>query len=143
MIPESDRQFGIVQAVRRDSRITRVGRVLRPMGLDELPQLLNIWLGEMSLVGPRALAIGEVSSDRHGNRITYEQVPGFQERLTVRPGLTGIATIYIPKDSWADRKFRYDKLYVRKQSVWLDLRLILLSLWISISGKWETRMRKV
>jgi lipopolysaccharide/colanic/teichoic acid biosynthesis glycosyltransferase len=113
------------------------------MGLDELPQIINIFLGEMSFVGPRSLAVGEIVYDKKGQVVRYEDVSGFWERLSVRPGLTGLATIYIPKDVTPRHKFRYDCLYVRKQSFWLDLRLIVLSFWISFRGKWETRGKKV
>lgn len=143
MVAHSDREYGIRQAEEDDHRITRLGKVLRAMGLDELPQVINIFQGQMSLVGPRSLAVGEIVKDDAGRVVRYEDIPGFRERLRVRPGLTGIATIYIPKDSSPYRKFRYDLLYIRKQSFWLDLRLILLSFWISLRGKWETRGIKV
>lgn len=143
MIPESDAKYGIRQAVKNDSRITRIGKPLRAMGLDELPQLLNILKGEMSFVGPRALAIDEIVNDGKGNLITVEQVPGFFERLAVRPGLTSLATIYLPKDAPPRKKFAYDLVYVKSQSLRLDLELIVLSFWISFRGKWETRSRKV
>jgi lipopolysaccharide/colanic/teichoic acid biosynthesis glycosyltransferase len=112
------------------------------MGLDELPQVINIFRGEMSFVGPRSLAVGEIVRDGRGNVVEYEDVPFFWERLSVRPGLTGLATVYLPKDVPPLRKFRYDLLYIRKQSFWLDLRLIFLSFWISFRGKWETRGKK-
>jgi lipopolysaccharide/colanic/teichoic acid biosynthesis glycosyltransferase len=142
MAPDSDQKFGLRQASENDPRITRIGRVLRAMGLDELPQILNILAGEMSFVGPRSLAVGEIVNDEKGRNIPYEDIPGFQERLQVRPGLTGLATIYIPKDASPLRKFRYDLFYIRRQSIYLDLHLIALSFWISFRGKWETRARK-
>jgi lipopolysaccharide/colanic/teichoic acid biosynthesis glycosyltransferase len=142
MAPDSDQKFGLRQASENDPRITRIGRVLRAMGLDELPQILNILAGEMSFVGPRSLAVGEIVNDEKGRNIPYEDIPGFQERLQVRPGLTGLATIYIPKDASPLRKFRYDLFYIRRQSIYLDLHLIALSFWISFRGKWETRTRK-
>jgi len=142
MIPNSDKDFGIKQAKENDSRITTVGRVLRAMGLDELPQLINIFLGNMSFVGPRSLAVGEIVKDKRGNMVEYEDINGFWERLRVRPGLTGLATIYIPKDAPPCQKFRYDLIYIQKQSFWLDIRLIVLSFWISFRGKWETRGKK-
>lgn len=143
MVTHSDDAYGIVHAKENDDRITRAGRLMRAMGLDELPQIINIFLGQMSFVGPRSLAIGEIVTDESGQQIKYEEVPGFWERLQVRPGLTGIATIYIPKYSSPYRKFRYDLLYIRKQSFWVDVRLILLSFWISFRGKWESVERKM
>jgi len=142
MVPNSDQDFGIKQARENDPRITKVGKILRAMGLDELPQLLNIFRGDMSFVGPRSLAVGEIVKDEKGNVVKYEEIPGFWERLRARPGLTGLATIYIPKDATSRRKFRYDLIYIRKQSFWLDIRLIVLSFWISFRGKWETRGKK-
>jgi lipopolysaccharide/colanic/teichoic acid biosynthesis glycosyltransferase len=142
MVPHSDRVFGIKQATENDARITRVGRVLRAMGLDELPQMISIFLGEMSFVGPRALAVGEILHDEKGRRVDYEEIPDFWKRLSVRPGLTGVTTIYKAKDISPRKKFRYDLLYIRKQSFWLDLRLIIMSFWISFRGKWEHREKK-
>jgi lipopolysaccharide/colanic/teichoic acid biosynthesis glycosyltransferase len=142
MRPNADEEFGIVQAKENDPRITRVGRILRSMGLDELPQIINIFLGEMSFVGPRSLAVGEKINDSKNHQVQYEDITGFRERLYVRPGLTGLATIYIPKDTTPRHKFRYDLLYIRKQSFCLDLYLIVLSFWISFRGKWETRSKK-
>jgi lipopolysaccharide/colanic/teichoic acid biosynthesis glycosyltransferase len=142
MLPNSDKDFGIKQATEDDPRITRVGRILRSTGLDELPQLINILKGDMSFVGPRSLAVDEIVKDRHGRVVKYEEVPGFWDRLNVQPGLTGLATIYNRKDIPPCYKFRYDFLYIRKQSIWLDLRLILLSFLISFRGKWETRGKK-
>jgi len=141
MVATSDRDFGVRQATRHDRRITRVGHFLRATGLDELPQLINILRGDMSFVGPRALSTDE--RDQCGVPIRYEGTPGFATRLMVRPGLTGLATIYLPKDASSRRKFRADLLYVRRLSLWLDVRLVLLSFWISFRGKWETRTQKV
>jgi len=138
MVVNADR---LRQATKDDDRVTRVGRLMRVCGMDELPQLLAIFRGEMSFVGPRALAVGEV--DAHAQPMQYEDVPGFLTRLSVRPGLTGLATIYLPKDASPRRKFAVDALYVRRLSLGLDVRLILLSFWISFRGKWETRGRKI
>lgn len=143
MVPDSDERYGIRPAQADDERITRVGKRLRAMGLDELPQLVNILKGEMSFVGPRALAVGEKVDDGRGNLITVEEAPGFYERLAVRPGLTSLATVRLPKGASPRKKFAYDRLYVRRQSTRLDLLLIALSFWISFRGKWEARERKV
>jgi lipopolysaccharide/colanic/teichoic acid biosynthesis glycosyltransferase len=140
MLNEDEPTCSVRQASADDRRITRVGRLLRATGLDELPQILNIFRGDMSFVGPRALSVEEHTQD--GVPLRYEEVPGFSTRLLVRPGLTGIATIYLPKDAPARRKFRADALYIRRLSFWLDLRLVALSFWISFRGKWETRDRK-
>ena len=132
----------VTQAVVDDERVNAVGRVLRATGMDELPQFFNILKGDMSFVGPRALALDEaVIVD--GNRVTYDQSPVFNKRQVVRPGLTGIATIYLPKDAPPNEKFEKDLLYIEKQSFGLDLKLIFLSLWISVRGKWETREKKL
>jgi len=132
-----------IQAKENDHRITRVGKFLRAMGLDELPQLLCIWKGDMSFVGPRALAINEVIIDEKGIEINNQQIPGFWERLSIRPGLTSLSTVYLRKDIHPRKKFVLDLFYLEKQSFWLDLRLVILSFWISIRGKWETREKKV
>lgn len=133
----------VIPATVGDARVTRVGRFLRATGLDELPQLLNIWRGELSFVGPRALAVGETAEIEPGKRVAYEEIPTFTERLQVPPGLTGLATIYLNKDAPLREKLDYDLRYVRERGLLLDLKLIALSFWISIRGKWESRTPKV
>ncbi|HYM25134.1 MAG TPA: sugar transferase, partial [Vicinamibacterales bacterium] len=71
-----------------------------------------------------------------------DAIPGFAERVSVPPGLTGIAQIYAPRDVTRRQKFRFDRLYIRRQSFLLDLRLILLSFWITFRGTWEAREKK-
>jgi lipopolysaccharide/colanic/teichoic acid biosynthesis glycosyltransferase len=131
-----------VQAGQEDPRITRVGGFLRACAMDELPQLWNIFRGDMSFVGPRALPINEIQSSESNKDIPDEAIPGFKERLAVRPGLTGIAQIYADRDTTRARKYRYDLLYIRRQSFWLDIRLIVLSFYISFRGRWEVRGSK-
>jgi lipopolysaccharide/colanic/teichoic acid biosynthesis glycosyltransferase len=142
MIPDAEAGVGALQAAEHDPRITRVGRIMRATAMDELPQLWNIFRGEMSFVGPRALRPGEIDSGSDGRHVAMEQIPGYAERHTVRPGLTGIAQIFAPRDVPRRDKFRYDSLYVRNQSLALDVRLILLSFWITFRGRWEHRGRK-
>jgi lipopolysaccharide/colanic/teichoic acid biosynthesis glycosyltransferase len=139
---DAEAATGAVQAVADDPRVTRVGRFMRATAMDELPQLWNIFCGDMSFVGPRALRPGEIEAGSNGRFVRLEEVPGFAARVTVRPGLTGIAQIYAPRDVPRRQKFRYDRLYVRRRSWWLDARLILLSFWISVQGTWEVRGRK-
>jgi lipopolysaccharide/colanic/teichoic acid biosynthesis glycosyltransferase len=142
MIPDAEGRSGPVQSGANDPRVTRLGRVLRATAMDELPQLWNIFRGDMSFVGPRALRPGEIEVNGRGTVERLEDVPGFAARCAVRPGLTGVAQIYAPRDIIRRHKFRYDRVYIRRQSFWLDLRLILLSFWITFRGTWETRGRK-
>jgi lipopolysaccharide/colanic/teichoic acid biosynthesis glycosyltransferase len=140
MIPNADRTL---QATADDPRVTRVGRILRATAFDEIPQLLNIWRGEMSFVGPRALPINERQIREGDTELPDEEVPGFVERLRVRPGLTGIAQIWAPRDIPRRHKFKYDVFYLKKQSFWLDMKLIVLSFWITFRGRWEAREKKI
>jgi lipopolysaccharide/colanic/teichoic acid biosynthesis glycosyltransferase len=141
MRPDAETMTGPLQATADDPRVTRVGRLMRAAAMDELPQLWNIFRGDMSFVGPRALRPGEI--EREGeDAVPLEAVPGYTRRITVRPGLTGLAQVYAARDISRRQKFRYDALYVRKRSMWLDVRLILLSFWISFLGRWESRSRK-
>ena len=141
MRTDAESGVGAVQALEDDPRVTRVGRFMRKTAMDELPQLWNIFRGDMSFVGPRALRPGEVEASG-GGFVPIDRIAGYAARTAVRPGLTGIAQIYAPRDVPRRQKFRYDRLYVRRQSMWLDLRLILLSFWISFLGTWESRGRK-
>jgi rhamnosyl/mannosyltransferase len=142
MIADAESRTGPIQSGSNDPRVTRVGRVLRATAMDELPQLWNIFRGDMSFVGPRALRPGEIEVNGQGTVERLEDVPGFGQRCAVRPGLTGVAQIYAPRDVVRRHKFRYDRLYIRRRSLWLDLRLILLSFWITFRGTWEARGRK-
>jgi len=143
MIKDAEKGRGAVQAVAHDPRVTKVGRILRATAMDELPQLLNILKGDMSFVGPRALRPHE--QEVHGNpdHRAIEDIPGYQARHAVRPGLTGLTQVYLPGDTPRRKKFRYDLLYIRRRSFWLDLKLIVLSFWITFRGKWESREDKV
>jgi lipopolysaccharide/colanic/teichoic acid biosynthesis glycosyltransferase len=138
---DAERTTGPVQARAGDTRVTRVGRLMRATAMDELPQLWNIFRGDMSFVGPRALRPGEIEIEG-GHPVPLEAVPGYADRIIVRPGLTGVAQVYAPRDVSRRRKFRYDRLYIRRRSFGLDIRLILLSFWISFRGTWESRDRK-
>jgi len=138
---DAERVTGPLQARQGDKRITRVGRVIRATAMDELPQLWNIFRGEMSFVGPRALRPGEIEMEG-GSPVPLEAVPGYADRILARPGLTGVAQVYAPRDISRRSKFRYDRLYIRRRSFALDVRLILLSFWISFRGTWESRGRK-
>jgi lipopolysaccharide/colanic/teichoic acid biosynthesis glycosyltransferase len=125
---------GAAWTMDHDPRITRVGRVLRRTALDELPEVINIWKGDMSLVGPRALDVAE-------QRSLEGLIAGFEDRLQVRPGLTGLAQVYDARDD-AREKYRYDLEYVQRMSPWLDMKLLILSVRNTLGVKWDRRSGK-
>lgn len=143
MVVDAERESGAVQATANDPRVTRVGRRLRATAFDELPQLWNILRGDMSVVGPRPLRPGEADTTADGRLLPLAAIPGYEARHRVRPGLTGLAQVYAPRDLPRTGKFRYDMLYQRRAGLCLDLRLILLSFWITARGRWEDREAKV
>jgi lipopolysaccharide/colanic/teichoic acid biosynthesis glycosyltransferase len=143
MVPDADRRFGLMQAREHDPRITRVGRLLRATAMDELPQLWNILVGDMSFVGPRPLVPGEVEVRGNGDLIPLDAIPGYRERHLVRPGLTGLTQVYAPRDIARANKFRLDRLYLKRAGFWLDVKLILVSFWITGRGEWEKRNRRI
>lgn len=142
MIPDAEARVGALQAAEGDVRVTRIGRIMRVTAMDELPQLWNIFRGDMSFVGPRALRPGEIEVRGSGEHVAMEDIPGCAERHSVRPGLTGIAQIFAPRDATRRHKFKFDLIYIENQSFWLDVRLIALSFWITFRGRWEHRGRK-
>jgi lipopolysaccharide/colanic/teichoic acid biosynthesis glycosyltransferase/VanZ family protein len=143
MIVDAEKDRGPVQAVENDARVTKIGRILRATAMDELPQLWNIFKGDMSFVGPRALRPHEKEVYGNPDERSMEKIPGYRDRHAVKPGLTGLTQVFLPGDTPRRKKFRYDLLYVRKRSFWLDLKLIALSFWITFRGKWESRANKV
>jgi lipopolysaccharide/colanic/teichoic acid biosynthesis glycosyltransferase len=143
MVPDAEKYVGALQAAEGDPRVTRTGAIMRATAMDELPQLWSIFIGDMSFVGPRALRPGEIEVLGDGRMEALEEVPGYEHRARVRPGLTGVAQIYAPRDVPRRNKFRYDRLYVERQSFWLDVRLIATSFWITFRGRWESRASKL
>jgi lipopolysaccharide/colanic/teichoic acid biosynthesis glycosyltransferase len=113
-----------VWATPDDPRITRVGKLLRLYRLDELPQLVNVLLGDMDLVGPRPEQPAIFARLR-------EVIPGYQARQRVRPGITGWAQINLHYDSSIDdvrRKLAFDLEYIGRRSLTEDLRIMLRTL---------------
>lgn len=117
-----------------DKRVTRLGRLLRKTGLDELPQVLSIWKGDLSLVGPRALDVDE-------QRVIEQRLPAFRERLRVRPGFTGFAQVFDRTDD-CEAKLVYDLEYIRRMSPRLDLYLLLRSAGNTLLARWDSRSGK-
>ena len=120
-----------------DLRITKVGRVLRKLHLDELPQLWNVAKGEMSLVGPRP--------ERPEICINLEEeISGYHDRHQVKPGITGLAQVNLPPDQTIEdvqRKQILDLRYIEEANAWLDLRMILATTLRMIGLKGETVMK--
>ena len=113
-------------------KVTKAGRFLRATAMDELPQLVNILRGDMSFVGPRPLLPSEVE----------ELDPDkFSTRSSVRPGLTGLAQVCADKYISNQKKIEYDLRYVNSRSFWLDIKLILRSISITVKRKWEAESR--
>ncbi len=143
MVPDAESMTGPVQASGDDRRVTRIGRLLRTTAMDELPQLWNIFAGDMSFVGPRPLRPGEIEVRGDGRLVRLEEIRGYAERHSIRPGLTGLTQLYAPRDISRTSKFRLDRLYLKRASFCLDVRLILLSFWITGRAEWERRDRHV
>lgn len=142
MSPRSESTGPFLQAEQEKSRITRVGAFMRRCALDELPQLLNILHGDMSLVGPRALVPEEIENhSESGDPVRLAELPGYAVRHSIRPGLTGLAQIQLPRDAPHAKKFRYDIRYVRSRNIWLDIKLIVRSVLISLTGRWTNGER--
>ena len=121
MVEHAETGTGPVWAAVRDGRITRVGALLRRYHLDEIPQIVNVLRGEMSLVGPRPERPALV-------RRIERRLPRFRERLRVRPGIAGLAQARGEYHSAAQVKLRYDQLYIATMGPLLDLKLLVVCL---------------
>lgn len=123
--PQLREEWARTQKVKADPRVTRLGRTLRRFSLDELPQLINVVRGDMSLVGPRMITPGELALyGEHGDML-----------LTVRPGLSGLWQVSGRADLPMAERVRLDMQYIREWSVWLDLRILLRTPWAVIGGR--------
>jgi lipopolysaccharide/colanic/teichoic acid biosynthesis glycosyltransferase len=128
---DAEKQSGAVWAQKDDPRVTRMGRILRFIHVDEIPQFFNVLCGEMSLVGPRP------ERPQIMNNLIRE-IPRFPERLQVKPGITGIAQIYCGYDATIDdarEKLRYDLMYVENSTFKYDVEIMLKTLWMIINGR--------
>src|ERR671931_294058 len=124
MVPGAEEMGAGIYVLEGDPRITRVGRMLRRLSLDELPNLLNVVRGDMALVGPRPTIPPQV------DRYTERQ----RRRLEVKPGMTGWAQVNGRVSlSWPER-IELDIWYVDHRSLLLDLRILAKTFWLLVSG---------
>jgi lipopolysaccharide/colanic/teichoic acid biosynthesis glycosyltransferase len=119
--PEAGDKFKLTN----DPRVTRIGRILRRFSLDELPQLLNVLTGEMSLVGPRPVPPYEVACYRNGDH----------QRLAAKPGISGLWQVNGRCRVPFEGMVQMDVEYIRKASLWLDFKILLLTIPAVLSGK--------
>lgn len=121
MLENAEKHSGPVLAIHNDSRITRIGKMLRALRIDELPQLVNILKGDMSIVGPRPERPSFVEE-------FSKTIPDYKNRHIVKAGLTGYAQVYAHYSTNVNDKLFYDILYIREYSYLLDIKLILLTI---------------
>lgn len=130
MTNDAEQSTGIVWASESDPRITPFGKILRFTRIDELPQLLNVILGQMSLIGPRP----------ERPEITEEiarVIPSFKKRLAVKAGITGLAQIqtgYASSLESSKKKAAFDILYIKHRSLWLDFMIVVKTIGVMITG---------
>lgn len=131
MVPAAEERTGPVWAVKDDPRITRIGKQLRRTRLDEIPQLINVLKGDMSVVGPRPERAYFVEKLK-------KRIPNYTERLKVKPGLTGLAQVNQKYDISVDdvkTKVEYDLLYINKISLPLDMKILLKTVGVVLNRR--------
>ena len=114
----------------KDDRITRVGRIIRKMRIDEIPQVINVLRGEMSFVGPRP-------ERPEFNSVLEQEIPNYQCRHLVKPGITGWAQVkhqYTASIDGAREKLKYDLYYVKNNSLILDFIILALTVRVVLFG---------
>jgi exopolysaccharide biosynthesis polyprenyl glycosylphosphotransferase len=125
MHPELNEEWLLTGKIQDDPRITRVGRVLRRLSLDELPQLFNVLRGQMSLVGPRMITPGEL---KHFRRWRHNL-------LTVKPGMTGLWQVSGRSDLSYEERVRMDMRYIRNYTIWQDIKLLFNTVRTVLKGR--------
>ena len=130
MYDNSEKKTGPVWAGKNDPRITSFGKFLRKFHLDELPQLINVLKGDMSIIGPRPER-PEIIEELMKN------IPYYSRRLKVKPGITGWAQIMGAYDSSVadvNNKLKHDFYYIENMSILLDLKIIFITVWVVLRG---------
>jgi len=154
MVRDAEKQSGAVWAADKDPRITKIGRFMRRWRIDEIPQLINVFKGDMSMVGPRpereefikgfrekvqVLKRGRRKSDNGGRFVDYqEKIPYYTQRLSLKPGITGWAQVMYPYASSLDQtaeKLEYDMYYLKNMSFTLDVAILLKTIRVVLTGK--------
>ncbi len=128
MNTDAESKTGPVWASKADTRITGLGRFLRKTHMDELPQLINVLIGDMSVIGPRP-------ERPHFIDMLSKEIRGYERRLSVKPGITGLAQCCHKYDETirdVRRKLRYDVLYIEKMCLMLDLKIFWRTLTVSL-----------
>ncbi len=131
MIHNAEARTGAVWATRNDSRVTPIGRLLRKTRIDEVPQLINVLMGDMSLVGPRPerpVFVKDLS----------QKIPHYKARLKVKPGITGLAQVSTGYDSSLETvadKISFDIKYIRNWSIFSDMKILLKTVVVVLTGR--------
>ncbi len=128
MYAGAEKESGPILADENDPRITPLGRLLRRVRLDEIPNIINILKGEMSFVGPRPERPEFVEE-------FMKKIPGYKERFKLKPGITGLAQVSGSYATTARNKLKYDLIYAYNQSLFLDLKIILITIKIILTGR--------
>ncbi len=128
MVRDAEKLSGPVLAEEDDPRITPVGRLLRKTRVDELPQLVNILLGQMSFVGPRPERPFFVEQ-------YLDEIPGYRERFRMQPGVTGLAQVMGGYATTPGRKLKYDLIYLYHQTLAMDLQILVETLRVVLTGR--------
>lgn len=127
MYNDAEKHSGAVWAAKNDARVTKVGKFIRKTRIDELPQLLNVIKGEMSMIGPRPERPSLTEQFSH-------DVPGFEQRLVVKPGLSGYAQVYGGYDVTPAEKYQMDQYYIENFGFWEDFKIVFETIRVVLTG---------
>lgn len=118
--------------LKHDPRVTNLGRILRKHSLDEIPQLINVLIGDMSIVGPRAYYPDELTNQQKKYPNTKSLV---KQVLSIKPGITGYWQVSGRSEVNFDKRIAMDAVYVNTRSFWYDIKILLQTPWAMITGK--------